>query len=284
MSTIRIAVLMTVHNRKDSTLLCLERLYANKLEGIEISIYLVEDGCTDGTGEAITAKFPDVFIIKGDGNLYWNRGMYLAWKEAMKESPDFYLWLNDDTYIYETAVEMIISNYNNCGNKMSIVSGSTCSKYNKNIVTYGGLIKSKLVKPDGCIKEIDEFQGNFVLVPQCVVDIIGILDYKFRHSMGDTEYAIRARNKGIKIYLTPSFVGTCEPHPCKSKCFDESYSLSERLSFFYSPLGAHPSEVFYLNKKRKNSLYAVLTVLMGFMNVLFPVRFPQIKNTLQKFF
>ena len=46
--------------------------------------------------EAVGKMFPQVHIIKGDGNLFWNRGMYMAWQAAIKEKDyDFYLWLND---------------------------------------------------------------------------------------------------------------------------------------------------------------------------------------------
>ena len=55
----RIAVLMTVHNRREKTLLCLERLFANRMpEGYSMAVYLTDDGCTDGTAEAVSAQYP----------------------------------------------------------------------------------------------------------------------------------------------------------------------------------------------------------------------------------
>ena len=72
-----IAVLLTVHDRKNKTLRCLENLYKQVLPNyLRLDIYLTDDGCTDGTPEAIKRQFPKVHIIKGDGNLFWNRGMY----------------------------------------------------------------------------------------------------------------------------------------------------------------------------------------------------------------
>ena len=91
-----IAVLLTVFNRKDKTLKCLEQLYNQlPLREYQVDIYLTNDGCTDGTPEAINQKYPQIHIIQGTGNLFWNRGMYLAWQEAAKNDYDFYLWLND---------------------------------------------------------------------------------------------------------------------------------------------------------------------------------------------
>ena len=52
----QIAVLLTVFNRKEKTLLCLKNLYQQTLPNeYRIDIYLTNDGCTDGTPEAARA-------------------------------------------------------------------------------------------------------------------------------------------------------------------------------------------------------------------------------------
>ena len=107
----KIAVLLTCHNRKKKTLQCLNAL--NIQEGLEvdynIEVFLVDDGSFDGTAEAIVACFPNVHIIQGNGNLYWNQGMRLAWDTAAKTKDyDFYLWLNDDTILDKDAIINLI--------------------------------------------------------------------------------------------------------------------------------------------------------------------------------
>ena len=68
----KIAILITVHNRKEKTLACLKNLYAQQLpNAVEIEVYLTDDSCTDGTVEAIRIHYPQTNIIKGDGNLFW---------------------------------------------------------------------------------------------------------------------------------------------------------------------------------------------------------------------
>ena len=85
---------MTVYNRRDITIQCLNRLYANTFDKskYQLRVYLTNDGCTDGTKEAVESLFPNICIVDGDGSLFWNRGMYVAWKEAVKEKYDYYLW------------------------------------------------------------------------------------------------------------------------------------------------------------------------------------------------
>ena len=99
-----IAALMTCHNRKKKTLRCLTALqegWEKTGERPSVSVFLTDDGCTDGTSDAIRAQsfhFP-VHILPGSGDLFWNGGMINSWKAALAEGGfDGYLWLNDDTY------------------------------------------------------------------------------------------------------------------------------------------------------------------------------------------
>ena len=82
----RIAVLLTCHNRSEKTTACLHSLFQCYLPSdFVLDVFLVDDGSTDGTAELVTEKFPKVIIIHGDGNLFWNRGMHLAWSYASKK-------------------------------------------------------------------------------------------------------------------------------------------------------------------------------------------------------
>ena len=77
--SVSVAVLLTVHNRKNETLRCLSCLYSQESQLIySLSVFMTDDGCTDGTIEAVRDKFHDVRIVKGDGSLFWNRGMLKA--------------------------------------------------------------------------------------------------------------------------------------------------------------------------------------------------------------
>jgi len=235
-----IAVLLTCFNRRVTTLACLARMYAQDLpEGIQFKVFLVDDGCSDGTGDAVRAAYPDVNIIEGTGSLFWCNGMRLAWEHAAKESPDFYLWLNDDTVLLKGAIYKLLTTYGVVvgqkkelckgqpeGNRfadlhslatdeLSIVVGSCCDPQTGKH-TYGGQIRTgrhpgkleKVVPGDAPIP-CDTFQGNMVLVPRAVYQKIGNMR-SFSHAMGDTDYGYRAKRAGCSIWVTPGFVGMCD--------------------------------------------------------------------------
>lgn len=142
-----IAVLLTVFNRKDKTLQCLKRLYRQlPLENYQIDVYLTDDGCTDGTPEAVAEQFPQVNVIHAKGDLFWNRGMWTAWDTAAKNKDyDFYLWLNDDTFVYDNMLKVLIEATLETKEKAIIVGATEATNHSK--ITYGGRLKDGKVPP-----------------------------------------------------------------------------------------------------------------------------------------
>ena len=193
---INIAVLITCHNRKHKTIKCLNSLFNQiDLENISLKVFLVDDGSTDGTEQAINELFSNIIVIKGNGNLFWARGMSLAWQEALKskEKFDYYLWLNDDTYLINTAIMELVKTQRNSS---EIITGSVCDPITKRR-TYGGTkfinkfltpFRYKIVDINGSPQEIDTINGNVLLVPHSVYIKIGAIDNFFEHAYADLEY------------------------------------------------------------------------------------------------
>lgn len=234
---ISIAVLMTCFNRRDTTLRCLECLYSQELPaGVTVKIFLVDDGCTDGTGTAVKEAHPDIEVIPGTGSLFWCNGMRLAWDHAAKEDPDFYLWLNDDSMLLDGALKKLLATYTEVSHQRSenrdsessasnvssvndeqasIIIGSCCDPMT-GIRTYGGQRRvdhhpARLVPiyPEDRPLECDTFQGNVVLVPRGVFKRVGNMR-SYSHAMGDTDYGYQAVRAGCAIWLTAGFVALCE--------------------------------------------------------------------------
>ena len=261
---------MTVHNRKDITIKCLSNLNNQEgIEGLRIDVFLTDDGSTDGTAELIKETFPSVNIIKGDGSLFWNRGMYVAWKEAALNDYDYYLWLNDDTMLYKDALENLLRVENEVGGR-SIVVGSICSKYNPEIVTYGGRSNGKLIHPRGEIKSVKEINGNVVLIPREVFNSIGYNDPYYHHSSGDVDYGLMAVENGFVNYITDVFVGSCERHDNSRKCWNPQYGVITRFKYLYSPLGYPPNEEFHFYRKHSNLCKAFWMSIRCQLKTLFP--------------
>lgn len=273
-TTKHIAVLLTCYNRKEKTLNCLQSFYSNSLpENYQADIFLVDDGSTDGTGDAVKAKFPDVNIIEGTGSLYWNRGMHRAWETAAKTKDyDFYLWLNDDVEILPHAISELI-NITAANRYNSIVVGTMQSK-TSGLMTYGGYNEGNLViEPNNTLQTCKKFNGNLVLIPKSAYKLIGNLDPHFPHAIGDFDYALRAHKLGVKSYISNSVSGYCEEHEHLPLWCLPHVPFKKRLITLYSPLGnAHPKYFFYFEKRH----YGVLTAIKHYFTIHLRATFPKL--------
>ncbi len=265
-----IAILLTVYNRKEKTVICLRNIYKQTISSdYNFDVYMTDDGCTDGTPEEVRNLYPDVHVVAGDGTLFWNRGMHKAWSEAKKNNYDYYLWLNDDTFIYTDSISRLLCESEKNENQ-AIIVGSTCSANNKNYITYGGWTKSGLIadlsKPQMC----DMMNGNIVLIPKYVYEMLGLNDPYYRHALGDMDYCIQARKKGVSVFTGIGVFGECEQHPNKPLWKDPSVSFYKRWKNFWKPNGANPIEFFYYRKKNFGIFPACITFVSNFIHVLFP--------------
>lgn len=217
----RLAALLTCHNRREQTLACLRALHACSLPpDCEFAVYLVDDGSHDGTGAAVRTEFPQITVIEGDGSLFWNGGMRRAFGAAMQQDHDFYLWLNDDTILYPDALQNVLVCSDEMasahGGRRDVIVGATCDAVSGQL-TYGGLVSRSRwsqntlvhlpagVRPQPC----QTLNGNCVLIPRQVVQAIGNIDDAFVHAIGDWDYGFRARRAGFGIWMAPGYVGTC---------------------------------------------------------------------------
>lgn len=262
----KIAVLLTCFNRRDKTLFCLRSL---ELQTTKYEIFLVDDSSTDGTSESVKTQFPNVHLIKGDGNLFWNRGMHLAWTNALSKDFDFYLLLNDDVLLLDNSVELLFYDSSQC-NHSAIISGAV-SIPDSNIASYGGISIStgKLAQPDNTLQPIRNLNGNVVFVPKSVVDKIGILDPFYHHHFGDVDYGMVAHENNVGVFLSTKFVGECPKNPiCRIR--SSRKSLSKRFQILFSPLGTPPSSIYHLFRKHKKTFHGVLFIVYLIIINLFP--------------
>lgn len=268
----KIAVLLTVHNRREKTLNCLSALKKIVLPvGYKLDIFMTDDGCTDGTPEAATKEFPEINIIKGDGNLFWNRGMYRAWEAASQMSDyEFYLWLNDDTVLNDNALNILISASEIKSD--AIIVGPTCDSRNPKITTYSGVDKKgRTIVPTGEIQSCDTFNGNIVLVPRKIFHQVGNLDFRYHHALGDLDYGMCAIRAGFKNYVAPKHCGVCDLNPSQPAWVRPDIPFAKRWKNFHSPLAyGEPKAMFHFNRKNYSLTHAVKVYITNHIRVVFP--------------
>ncbi|HEY5138172.1 MAG TPA: glycosyltransferase family 2 protein, partial [Methylococcales bacterium] len=235
---ISLAVLLTCFNRCQKTLECLEALSHQSLSSeVKLHIYLVDDGSTDGTSEAVRKAHPSVHMIQGNGHLFWTGGMRLAFSNASQQHHDYYLWLNDDTILYPNALDTLLKTAQALSKdniNRAIIVGSTQDPETGKL-TYGGLdrvswlfpCRFDWIEPGEESKSCDTMNGNCVLIPNQIAEIVGELEPIFSHYAGDFDYGLRATKAGCSVWVAPGYVGTCPFNDPKTRV--KSASLKQQF-------------------------------------------------------
>ena len=277
-----IAVLLTCFNRKDKTLNALSHLFKvseHSEHPINLTIYLTDDGSSDGTSEAVKTNFPEIIVLKGTGELFWAGGMRNSWNAALKEKFDGYLLLNDDTDVFENMFIELFNTHKYClenYRKPGIYIGSTIHPHTKKL-TYGGSVitnkffaKSIRLTPNQ--KEPQECElgnANIMLVHNEVVQKIGILSEKYIHGLADYDYTLMAKKNEIPVLITPNYLGNCNNDNLNPYNNFHNLTLNQRVNTLYNPIGLDfKSNLQYM--KRNFPLRLPFVFIAGWFKVLFP--------------
>ncbi|WP_290158576.1 glycosyltransferase family 2 protein [uncultured Duncaniella sp.] len=263
-----IAVLITCFNRCDVTRKCFTRLFALRSD---IDVYCVDDNSTDGTDEMIQKEFPQVNLIKGAGNLFWNRGMRLAWETALESSNDYsyFFWLNDDLELYPNAFDELLE----CCqiNDDNVIVSGLVQESTSGVAIYGGHYNGKIIEANGDMNPIINMNGNFVAIPRAVVTKIGILDSVYHHDIGDVDYGLTAIEAGISVVSSRCYIGKTDgklksPHKRNRR---SGVNIRQRFRILYSPLGSNPNITFHFISKHQGLVYAIgYYAYVHFINML----------------
>ena len=234
----QIAALMTCHNRRDLTVRCLTSLRA-QAGPFTLDLFLVDDGSSDETAAAARQVWPEARVLAGDGTLFWNGGMRLAWETAAAAARyDHYLWLNDDVELAPGALDRLVREAEACAGAEGavIVCGSTC-RANGGELSYGGQrrtnprrpLRFALIEPGPKPGPADTISGNIVLVSAAAFKRVGNLSPAFVHIFGDVDYGLRARSEGIPVMVGSGYFGACEGPDMRGSSLDAVLGRRRRL-------------------------------------------------------
>jgi len=233
---------------------------------MSLHVFLLDDGSSDGTATAVTARFPDSTVLHGDGYLFWNRGMARAWRYAATEGADYYLLVNDDAELDRNALARLMAVAGET--PAPRIVAATLRDPDSGRPTYGGVARVRgwhpfryaLVRPGNEVVRADTFNANCVLVPGSAVDRVGYLDERFHHSMGDYDYGLRARSKGIVTVVAPGTYGTCARNPVSGTFRDPSLSRAERWRIARGPKGLPLADWLLYSRRHGGPLWPVFFV------------------------
>jgi GT2 family glycosyltransferase len=266
MAAVLLHAVLTCFNRREQTLQCLDCLEASAAQaGVSLRATLVDDGSTDGTAESVRHRHHWVELVQGTGDLFWNRGMNLAFAVALDRPGDVFLWLNDDTFLHRDAVLRLLQTQDLVRSRSqaeALIVGSTRDA-STGEHTYGGWLAEgrlrrfsyrRVWSADAALP-CDVMNGNCVLIPRKVAASVGNLDPVFEHAMGDTDYALRSRRAGFAIHVAPGWVGTCSVNATQGSFLDSQLDLRTRWRKMMHRKGLPPRSWLHFTRRHGGAIW-----------------------------
>jgi len=231
MST-KVSIVAPIHNRREITLQCLKSLERINKDQIEVDVYIVDDGSTDGSSAAIRECYPQVNIIQGNGELWYTEGTNVGIRKALEGKPDYILAINDDSVFDHQFLNFLVQTARQ--HPKSVV-GPLLLLWNEPHKlfqtapiwsTFSGGWKHWqkqtvwTIPPDPW--EVDLIVGNCVLYPASAFQDCGLMDSKRFPNFGDAEYTPRLKRAGYKLIIDPRSRVFCQPNAMPERLRNKS--------------------------------------------------------------
>ena len=202
----------------------LQSLAEVETAGLSVRVVVVDDGCSDGTGAAIRAAFPEVDLIQGDGTLHYaggtNRGIEAALAEDIDDDPEFLITANDDAefdpMLFTRLIEAADRNPGAAVGALLIRHEDRSVLFQVGLhfdVRFGGwripLHWRVADLPPGDL-EVETIVGNCLMVPTELVREVGLMDARrFPVGASDVQWVRRMQNVGRRCVIATDAVVFC---------------------------------------------------------------------------
>lgn len=213
-----LSVIIVNWNTRDLLLNCIRSVYET-VQGIEFEIWVVDNGSTDKSQQAVKAAFPQVHLIENTQN----RGFAAANNQALKQMAGRYaLLLNSDAALTERAAERLLAFMEStptagmaCGQLLN--PDGTLQNSIANFPTLLTLISNetllRILFPERFPSKRRSYTGPIpvesgigacLMIRKTAMEMVGIFDESFFFFFEETDWAYRMRQANWRIFFVPS--------------------------------------------------------------------------------
>ncbi|OHB72331.1 MAG: hypothetical protein A2W23_05450 [Planctomycetes bacterium RBG_16_43_13] len=244
-----VSIIIVTLNGGRMLLDCVDSVFAST-KGATLEVIVVDNGSTDNSIDELAKRYPEIKLIRNGGNL----GFATAVNMGIDVSAGRYICLlNNDTKVKDGAFERLVKFLDSkpdCGIAAPQLLNDDNSKQNSydNIPTIATALLNKSLlrflfphkypskrQETETPIEVETVIGACMMVKREVINKIGKLDEDYFIFLEETDWCLRARRAGWKIFFVPQAEvyhlqgQTKRRHLARAKV-EYTYSL---LTFFY---------------------------------------------------
>ncbi len=212
----RVGVALLNWNGGEFTIPCVESLLASDLQPWRIVV--VDNASTDGSPDAIAARFPEVRLIRNERNLGFAGGTNVAIRALLAEGADPIWILNNDTVVDPACLrELSLALERDPG--VAAVTAKIYRESPPDVLWYGGGDWTRWSfaarhlgegeRDRGQCDRADDvsfMSGCCILVRAAALRQVGLLDERFFAYYEDGDWCLRASAKRLRLRYVPSAV------------------------------------------------------------------------------
>ena len=213
----RIFVVIPTFNRKEYLRNVLTDIQNQETHCFSIDVVVVVDGSTDGSIEMLKDDFPLVHCVLGDGIWWYTKSMNMGFQEAIRQSADLVLTMNDDVRLESNYVSNLFSAWKeqaNCSimGSISVTVDEPCK------ITFSGVKKItwwryKQVNYIEAFKTVDTdkltgikpsavLPGRGMLIPVISLKALNYFDPNLIQYGSDDDFCLRASKLGFPVFVS----------------------------------------------------------------------------------
>lgn len=210
-------ILILNWNSFDETVECLDSL--RNLTYPNYKIQLVDNASLNDEADRLKERFPEINLLKQSENIGFCGGCNAGMKEAIEDSADFVMLLNNDTLVTSNLIEKLIEGYAQLDDAGAV--SPIIMKYPETDTVWfskaewttdwrSGEARFRLAA-DESIEELQnrepyetEFAcGCCLLVSADVIRSVGMLDERYFAFFDEAEWCARMARNGLRSYVIP---------------------------------------------------------------------------------
>jgi len=210
----KVALIVLTWNQRELTLDCLDSLAALDYPAGRLEIIIVDNGSTDGTAQAVRARYPEVTVLENGENLGYAGGNNVGLRYAMAQRAEYVCILNNDVLVDSECLIRLVR-VAESDSSAGLLGPKVYDRQEPGYIQSAGIMLDHLLRSEhrglgqvdvgqfDALEEVDAVTGCAILVSRQMIDQIGLLDSRYFMYREEIDWCCRARDAGFKVLYVP---------------------------------------------------------------------------------